>query len=110
MAILKRAFTQDLSLGALSQDFVFQYDVEVIQVLLTASVNITEDFTISYIDTENGTNYDIIIRDRSINNEDDAAELEINFRLRKGDKIRVQCTNANTTGIIYGTLQVEAKV
>ena len=109
MAILKKAFQQNLASAPLAEEFEFQYDVEIVQILFNSSVDITEDLSVSYIDTEYGTNYNVLIRNRSLNSESSAAFLEINFRLRKGDKIKIQCTNANTTGVIYGTLQVEAK-
>lgn len=110
MAIVKKAFTQDLSSAALSQEFEFQYDVIIYQVLVNSSVNIIEDLTVTYVDVENGANYNTLIREYSFNDESDAALLDIKFRLRKGDKVKIQCTNANTTGIIYGTIQAEATV
>jgi hypothetical protein len=108
MAILKRAFTQDLSADPLDVEFEFIYNVNVLQVLIHTSVDVTEDLTITYIDVENGTNYSTLVRTRSLNEEQDAAELAIKLRLRQGDKIKIEMTNANETGIVYGTLQVEA--
>ena len=108
MAILKKAFSQDLTSAPLNVEIEFQYDVLIYQVLFSASVDIVEDISVTYIDTEYGANYNVLIRQYSFNDEQDAAMLDIKFRLRKGDKIKIQCTNANTTGVIYGTVQVEA--
>lgn len=111
MSKIKYSFTQNLVSAALSKDFTFIYDCDLIQILIFTSVAITEDISISYIDNENGTSYSGVVEAETLNNESTYLYVPRNGRLsvRKGDSIRVQCTSANTTGTIYGTIHVEVK-
>jgi len=98
-------FTQDLTLGALSFTTSINKKVKIEQILIKASVNITETITIT-LDSVNGANYDVMLRKRSLSAEQNFVyrpEGELN--LQAGDKLKIQCTNANTTGILYGILK-----
>lgn len=85
----------------------FPAEVKLSQVLINASTAITEDITVTF-DSANGANYDVVLDETSL-----SSNSEYVFRpsgdvvLRKGDKIRVQVTNGNTTGVVYLTVQVK---
>ena len=97
--------TQDLSAAALNMVTTFDKGFRLDQVILNASVAITETITIT-VDTKTGANYDVVLVSRAL-----IAETEYVFRPQgeahfvQGDQIRVQVTNANTTGTVYATIK-----
>lgn len=109
--IRERIFSQSLVSGALdiSQDLIEPGII--LGVYLTASVNITETITITR-KSRNGSTYDHVIKSGTLNAEryfrysPDSEKIV----LLPGDSVEVQCTNANTTGIIYGTLLLEGGI
>jgi hypothetical protein len=101
------SYTQDLTSGAMSQEFTFFDVVRLNQILINFSTNITETITITLKSTF-GTNYDVILDKVTLNSDGDYAFIpDRRPFLNKGDTLLIQCTNANTTGILYGTYQVE---
>ena len=93
--------SQDLSAAALSFTTDYARKVRIESVSLHASAGITETVTIT-LDSAKGANYDVVLAKRNL-----AAEQDLVFRpsgdlnLQAGDNIKVQCTNANTTGTVY---------
>lgn len=93
--------SQDLSAGALSYTTNYGRRWKLESVAIKASVAITETITIT-LDSKNGSNYDVVLQTYDM-----VGETSFVFRpqgelnLQAGDEIRIQCTNANTTGIVY---------
>lgn len=97
--------SQDLSLGTLSYTTSIGRRFRVERILFHASVAITETITITF-DSGKGSNYDTILRKKSLSSEQDFIYIpdgENNYYA--GDEIKIQCTNANLTGVIYVTLK-----
>jgi hypothetical protein len=104
-----KSFTQDLSAGPLSVEFVFVEHVRLNQVFINASVNITENITVTLKSTF-GTNYDIILDFEEMTAKGDYAYIpDRRPTISDGDSLLIECTNANTTGIVYGTYHVESR-
>jgi hypothetical protein len=97
--------SQDLSLGALSYTTSIGRRFKLEQIIFRGSVAITETITIT-LDSKGGANYDTIIRVKSLSNEQNfifVPDGEVNFQ--SGDEIKIQCTNANLTGVLYCTIK-----
>jgi hypothetical protein len=95
--------SQDLSSGALAYTSSIGRKFKLEEVVLHASVAITETVTITR-DSKHGVNYDQVLAKRSMVGEQDfifRPSGECNFQ--DGDEIKIQCTNANTTGVVYIT-------
>jgi hypothetical protein len=98
--------SQDLSAGALtyttsSQSRKFKLE----EVIIKFSVAVTETVTITR-DSVNGENYDHVVASRSLVGESSfifRPTGECNFQ--SGDEVKVQCTNANLTGVAYVTIK-----
>lgn len=100
--------SQDLSLGEMSQDFEFNAAVKLVTVYIKSSLPITEEVTISFI-SSSGNNYNTVIDSKVMQLESSyvfAAAGDI--ALTEGDKIRVEVTNANLSGVVYATVKAEA--
>ena len=108
MKFLKPDLTssQDLSVAALSYTSSSnsrKFKLE--EVIIHFSVAVTETITITR-DSINGANYDHVLVKRSLVAGQDFVfrpQGEENFQ--SGDEIKVQCTNANTTGTAYLTIK-----
>lgn len=101
---LKKPITtsQDLTSGALSYTTSIGRNFKIESISFHASVAITETITITK-DSKSGSNYDVVLRKKSLSSEQDfiyVPDEGVNNFLA-GDEIKVQCTNANTTGTIY---------
>lgn len=100
-------FSQDLSLGALSFEWTAPRDLRLLEVLAAASVNITETFKVIHVDGVSA-NYNVTLDTVSL-----VAQNNFVFRptgkkvIKRGDKIKVTCTNANLTGVLYGKILCE---
>ena len=96
--------SQNLVSGALSYTTTFTRARKLEQIVIHSSVAITETVTIT-LDSASGANYDTVIQEVVL-----VAEQDFVYRpqgiinLQSGDKIKVQCTNANTTGVVYCTI------
>ena len=93
--------SQDLSAGALSYTTSYGRKFKLEKIFFHASEAITETITIT-LDSAKGSNYDVVLRKKGLVSEQDfiyEPEQEMNFQA--GDEIKVVCTNANVTGIIY---------
>lgn len=100
-----KTFSQDLSLAALAYTTAFGRRFRLEQILFKASVAITEVITIT-LDSVNGSNYDTVLGTIDLVGETDAVfrpQGDANFQI--GDEIKIDCTNANTTGIIRGMVK-----
>lgn len=99
-------FSQNLALDELDYTTdVYTHGFKLEQIIVQASENIVESITIS-VDSAKGSSYDHVLASIDLNNERSYVykpEGEANYQ--KGDKIRVQCTNANTTGIVSGLIK-----
>ena len=100
-----RTVSQNLVTGALSYTTDYTKPFRLQQIILRASVAITEDITIT-LDNGKGESYDTILRKKSLSSEKNFVykpDGESDFQ--PGDNIRAQCTNANTTGTVYLTIK-----
>lgn len=97
--------SQDLSSAALSYTTAIGRRFKLESVYLKASVSITETVTIT-LDSALGANYDVVL-----NTYDMVAETSFVWRpqgelnLQAGDEIKVQCTAANTTGVVKAVIK-----
>lgn len=104
-------FSQSLASGALNNSYYFNEDGTVQVIYLKFSTSITETVTITRTSAAGGSNYDIVVATENLS----GATSYIfhpcyNLVLKKGDNIKIQCTNANVTGTVYGTLHFEAGI
>lgn len=100
-----KTFSQNLASGALSYTSNYGRRFKLESVCLHASVAITETVTVT-LDSVNGSNYDVVLAKVNLSAEQDFVfrpQGELNLQL--GDEIKVQCTNANTTGTVYGIIK-----
>jgi hypothetical protein len=108
MKFLKPDLTsdQDLSDAALSYtSSSSNKPFKLEEVIIHFSEAVTETITITR-DSVNGANYDHVLISRSLVAEQDFVfrpQGEENFYA--GDEIKVQCTNANVTGVAYLTIK-----
>ena len=97
--------SQNLASGALSYTTSINRKFRLQAVEIHSSVVITETITLTR-DSKNGTNYDTVLSSRSL-----VGEQSFIFRpdgecdFQAGDELKVQCTNANLTGIVYVTIK-----
>lgn len=97
--------SQNLASGALSYTTAFARKFKLEQVLIGFSQAVTETVTVT-LDSVNGANYDRVLQSVALIAETDFVyrpQGEANFQA--GDEIKVQCTNANTTGTAYLTIK-----
>ena len=97
--------SQNLALGALSYTTDHGRRFKLESVSLHASVAITETVTIT-LESAHGANYDEVLATVDLVGEQDFVfrpQGELNLQV--GDEIKVQCTNANTTGTVYATVK-----
>jgi hypothetical protein len=99
-----KTYSQDLSAGALSITTDFPYAVRIESITIHASVPITELITITK-DSHKGANYDTVLRKGNFNSSQDFVYMpDGEFYLHTLDQLKLQCTNANTTGTVYVTI------
>ena len=97
-----KTFTQALPSAALSYTTDYGRATKIEEIIIKASVNITETITIT-LDSAQGANYDTVLVTKSL-----VAQKNFVFRpqgemnLQAGDEIKIECTAANLTGTVYG--------
>ena len=97
--------SQDLSAAPLSYTTSINRKFKLQEVILHFSAAVTETITITR-DSVNGANYDHILASRALSSEQNfvyRASGEQDFQI--GDEVKIQCTNANVTGIAYVTIK-----
>ena len=97
--------SQDLSEGALSYTTTIGRKFKLEKIIFLASVAITETITIT-LDSAKGVNYDVVLRKKTLVAGQDftyTPEGENNYQA--GDEIKLECTNANITGVLYANLK-----
>jgi len=99
---LKKPITtsQDLSSAALSYTTTVGRNFKLEEVIIKSTVNITETITLTR-DSLQGAAYDVVINAKDLAGNSSYVfrpDGECNFI--KGDELKVQCTNANTTGVV----------
>lgn len=93
--------SQNLALGALSYTSSTSRAFKLEEVLIHFSVVVTETVTVTR-DSVNGNNYDTILDVGYLVGQQDYVfrpQGECNFQV--GDEVKVQCTQANLTGVAY---------
>ena len=99
--------SQALTSGALTFTTSFNRRFRLLGVYLKASENITETVTVTK-DMNAGATYDT-----QLDTENLSSAQNYVFRptgkevFEKGDQVKVQCTNANTTGTVYVSVYAE---
>jgi len=99
--------SQDLSADALSYTTSIGRRFRLEKIHFHASVAITETITIT-LDSGKGANYDVVLRKKSLSAEQDfiyVPDGENDYYA--GDEIKIQCSNANLTGVIYVTVKTK---
>jgi hypothetical protein len=97
--------SQNLATGDLDYTTSIGRAFKLDQIIIHFSVAVTETITIT-LDSKNGANYDTVLRTVDLSAEQDfifKPSFEANYQA--GDEIRVQCTNANLTGVAYAILK-----
>lgn len=108
MRVISRKAEQNLTTGALSVDFDFDNPGRLLTIYMAVSSAIIEDITISHV-SAHGDEYNVIIAEHTFDGEETcyiyAAEGHIGFN--EGDKLRVECSNANSQGVARVTAKME---
>jgi len=102
---IPKTSSQNLASAALSYTTDFAYAVRVESITIRASEDITESITITK-DSHKGSSYDTVLRKGNFNSSRDFVFTppgDLGY-LYKGDQLKIQCTNANGTGIVYVTV------
>lgn len=108
--IQERPFTQALTGGALTETVVYGENGTIKAIYINFSTNITETVTITRL-SRLGTNYNILLDTKTLNSESSYIfHPDWDVVLIKGDSIKIQVTNANTTGTAYGLCHFEGGV
>jgi len=95
---------QDLASGVLSLEVDYDFPLRLCQVLLHASVAITETVSV-YYDAGVGSNYDVPLDSTDLSSQQDYIFRPAGMCvIGREDKIRVECTNSNGTGKVYVTV------
>ena len=97
--------SQNLGSGALSATFSFGKRYKLDEILINFSQAVSEEVTITML-SKNGTNYNTVLQDVVLVSQSSLVfrpQGEANYQA--GDKIKVQCTNANGVGICYVTIK-----
>lgn len=104
---LRATTSQNLASGALSFTTSFKCNFKLCQILLKASQNISETITVQF-KSKDGTNYDVVLDSTSLSNAQNYV-----FRptgqciFMDGDEVKITCTNAGNSGIVYVTVIAE---
>ncbi len=104
---LEEIFIQSLASGPLLKSYPCNKQVRLISVQLKFSTPVTETVTITRV-SAHGDEYNV-----NIATEDLDSNSSYIFHpcweviLILGDSIKIECTNANLTGIVYGTVHIE---
>lgn len=107
MVTIRKTGTADLSSVALALSTTHPGRAKLLQVLLRASVAISETVTVTF-DSKDGSTYDVVL-DTSIL----SSASSYVFRptgecvMEAGDVTKVECTKANNTGIVYVTILLQ---
>lgn len=97
--------SQDLSLAPLSFTAIYGKRFKLDEVLLHFSQAVSETVTITML-SKNGSNYNTVLQSVTLVSETDLVfrpQGEANYQA--GDKIFIQCTNANGIGVVYCTVK-----
>ncbi len=102
--------SQSLTSAALLLTKSYQTATKIRAIYIKASVNITETITITLV-SPNGANYDIPLDTKTLNGESSYTFHPLwDAYVLKGGSIKVQCTNANTTGTVYVAIHAEGGI
>ena len=97
--------SQDLSAAALSYTTSIGRKFKLTEIILHASVAITETITVTR-DSKNGANYDHVLKSFDLVGEQDFVfRPQGESNQEAGDEIKIQCTAANLTGVVYATIK-----
>jgi len=107
MKFLKDDITtlQNLASAPLSYTTTYKKGFTNLEVFIKFSVAVTETITIT-LDSKNGANYDTVLKTKSLYDENSFI-YETSKHFFKGDQIKIQCTNANKTGIAYAIIKAK---
>lgn len=101
--LTKETGSQNLASAALSLRAVAQGQMRLALITLSSSLGITETVTVT-IDAADGATYDSVLDSATLSSESDYVYDKENIILNDGDAIVLACTNANTTGVVYGKI------
>jgi len=108
--IQEQPFSQSLVSAPLSLTQGYGENGNIKAIYFSVSTNITEVITITRVSSY-GSAYDYLLKTINLNGERYASYYpDGQLVILKGDSIKVQCTNANITGTIYGIIHFEGGV
>ena len=100
--------SQDLSVDALSYTTSIGRRFRLDEVILHASIAITETVTITKV-SKLGANYTAVLSSGDMVSEQDYVFRALGeCRFLEDDELKVECTNANLTGTVYLTIKTSA--
>lgn len=100
-----KSFTQDLSAGALSYTSDYGRRTKIEQIGAKSTVAITETVTVTLVSAL-GAAYNQLLDEYDLVSETDYIfRPQGNLNLQAGDEVKIECTNANTTGVFSGSIK-----
>ena len=104
---IKDTFTQALTTAALSKSFTVPHRAKLDEILIHASTGISETITVTHDAYHEGSNYDTVLKTTTLTSEQDFVFRPTGVCVfEKNDILKIQCTNANATGTVYGKLKM----
>jgi hypothetical protein len=83
---------------------LYQRDTFLLGVFLHSSVNITETVTVTRVSAD-GSTYDVVLNTSNLTSASNYVYVPtFPVPIQRGDSIKVTCTAANTTGVVYATV------
>lgn len=108
--IQEQKFSQNLASAPLSVSQDYVEDGTINAIYFSATVTIIETITITRV-SRHGAQYNCLLKTVNLNNEQYYVyHPESNIVIKKGDSIKVQCTNANILGTMNGIIHFEGGV
>jgi hypothetical protein len=107
MAIYREIFTQDLSSSACNVSRAFVEDVYLNAVMISVSTDISESVKVIF-DSLDGSSYDVELDNSELTDNRNYVFIPSGrLVIKEGDMVKVVVSNANTIGVIYGTILCE---
>ena len=105
--IFEQTTSQNLAIGALSFTTSFGTDIRLGYITFHFSSSVTQTVTVT-IDALAGATFDTVIDEVKLNTESDYILQLPDLLLKKGNELRIQCTNTATpASIVYVVASVE---
>lgn len=100
-------FTQNLVNGALVYSFECPHDLILHSVGIKINASVSETITVNDVaSVADGSNYDVVLDSTTLSSQQNYIFRPADGHyFKKGDTVKVTCTNAAETGVLYGRLK-----